>query len=171
MLIQPLTRAHDRSGFDCGNESLNRYLRELARQDAGRDLGITFVAVGGPGETRILGYYMLTMSKVNPLGVPDKSLPPARDVPVALLGRLAVDRGSQGQGVGERLLFDGLFRIQQIASQMGSFAVVVDALDQAAARFYAKYGFKPLNDDPLHLYLSMKEARKMGLRPHGIEGS
>lgn len=164
-MIQPLTRAHDQSGFDCGQETLNRFLRELARQDADRDLGVTFVALAASDGARILGYYTLAMSEVERQIIPQKNLPPERPAPVALLGRLAVDRRSQGQGLGERLLFDTLYRAQQVSSQMGTFAVVVDALGESAQRFYARYGFKPLLDDPLHLYLSLKEIRKMRLKP------
>ena len=165
MVIQPLSRTHDRNDFDCGEESLNRFLRALARQDADRDLGVTFVAVAEAGDTKILGYYTLAMSEVERLIVPQKNLPPERPVPVALLGRLAVDRRAQGHGLGERLLFDALQRAQQASSHMGAFAVVVDALNEDAQRFYARYGFQPLSDDPLHLYLSLKEIRKMGLKP------
>lgn len=163
MVIQPLTRAHDRAGFNCGEESLNRFLRDFARQDADRDLGVTFVAVEAPETAAILGYYTLTMSEVTRAVVPQKSLPSERPIPVALLGRLAVDVRRQGSGLGERLLFDALYRVQQVSAQMGTFAVVVDALSENARRFYLRYGFKPLEDDPLHLYLTLKEIRKMGL--------
>lgn len=165
MVIQPLNRAHDRNSFDCGEEALNRFLRELARQDADRDLGVTFVAVAEVDETTILGYYTLAMSEVERLIVPQTNLPPERPVPVALLGRLAVDRRAQGHGLGERLLFDALGRAQQVSSNMGAFAVVVNALNEDVRRFYARYGFQPLRDDSLHLYLSLKEIRKMGLTP------
>lgn len=92
-------------------------------------------------------------------------MPPECKVPIALLGRLAVDKSAQGQGLGERLLFDALFRAQQVASQMGTFALVVDALNDQAAQFYLRYGFKTLADDPRHLYLSIKEIRKLNLHP------
>jgi len=169
LVIQPLSRAHDRNGFDCGEEALNRFLRELARQDADRDLGATFVALAEADGTKVLGYYTLAMSEVERLIVPQKNLPPERPVPVALLGRLAVNRRAQGQGLGERLLFDALLRSQQVSSHMGTFAVVVDALGESVQRFYTRYGFKPLLDDPLHLYLPMKEVRKMGLAPEKIQ--
>ncbi len=165
MVIQPLARAHDRAGFDCGEESLNRFLRDFARQDAERDLGVTFVAVEAPDSAAIWGYYTLTMSEVTRALVPQKSLPSERPVPVALLGRLAVDSRRQGGGLGERLLFDALSHVQQVSSQLGTFAVVVDALGENARRFYLRYGFKSLQDDSLHLYLPVKEIRRMGLRP------
>jgi predicted GNAT family N-acyltransferase len=165
VIIERLSRAHDRARFDCGIPDLNRFLRELARQDSDRDLGITYIAVDDEESARVLGYYTLTMSEVARQIVPQRNLPPERSVPVTLLGRLAVDRSCQGRGIGETLLFDALHRVQNVSSQLGVFAVVVDAIDERARGFYSRYGFEQLSDDPLHLYLSLKEIRKLGLAP------
>lgn len=105
------------------------------------------------------------MSEVVRALVPQKSMPPERPVPVALLGRLAADVRRQGSGLGERLLFDALCRVQRVSAQMRTF-VVVDARDESAQRFYLRYGFRSLEDDPLHLYLPLKEIRRMGLGPN-----
>jgi GNAT superfamily N-acetyltransferase len=76
-----------------------------------------------------------------------------------------VDRSTQGQGLGAFLLVDALRRSQFIAEQIGVRAVEVDAIDEAARRFYVKFGFTPLLDDPKHLFLAMHVIRKLNLPP------
>jgi len=161
--IERLTRAHDRNAFDCGEPSLNNYLQRFALQNDERGIGRTFVAIES-GNAHILGYYTLAMGKVTFDAVPDsKKLPPRMPVPVVLLGRLAVDNGRKGSGLGRTLLLHALWRSQQIASHAGVYAVEVDALHEQAAQFYLKYGFTPLLDNPLHLYLSMKTIEALHL--------
>ena len=72
-----------------------------------------------------------------------------------MLGRLAVDRRSQGQGLGKFLLLDALRRICAAADQVSAHAVVLDAIDEGAKRFYERFGFLELTDDSLHLFLPM----------------
>lgn len=108
-----------------------------------------------PGESRVVGYYTLAAGAVVFEHLPtdaSKKLP-KHPVPVVLLARLAVDQSFQGKGLGERLLLDALQRSLDLSAGLGVHAVEVDALDDAAAAFYRKYGFTPLLDDPLHLYL------------------
>jgi GNAT superfamily N-acetyltransferase len=88
-------------------------------------------------------------------------------VPVVLLGRLAVDRTVQGQGLGAHLLIDALRRTECLAEAVGIRAVEVDAIDDAARRFYLKFGFGPLADDPNHLFLPLHVIRKLRLPPLG----
>ena len=88
---------------------------------------------------------------------------PRLDVPVVLLGRLAVHHGMQGHGLGTFLLIDALRRVQPIAEHIGVRAIEVDAIDDSARSFYMKFGFNPLLDDPRHLYLSMQVIRKLNL--------
>lgn len=116
------------------------------------------------GSAEIIGYYTLTMSEVASAIVPQKGLPSAQPIPVALLGRLAVALSAQGQGIGERLLFAALSNALQASSRIGCFAVVVDAINDNAARFYSRYGFRILSDDVLHLFLTLKDIRKMELK-------
>ncbi len=160
--IEPLQPRHDRSGFDCGVASLNEYLKRYARQNAAKDLGVTYVAVAAPEATFIAGYYTLVGSSVARAVLPEANLP-NYPIPSVLLGRLAVDQMQQGQGLGRLLLLDSLRRAQRMSETMGLFAAEVTALDAAARTFYLKYGFLPLQDDPLHLYLSMKTIRQMNL--------
>ena len=91
---------------------------------------------------------------------------PRLDVPVVLIGKLAVDRSVQGQGLGALLLVDALRRSLQISEQVGIGAVEVDAIDDAARNFYLKFGFRSLLDDPRHPFLTMAEVRKLKLDPY-----
>jgi GNAT superfamily N-acetyltransferase len=163
-VIERFGKRHDRTGFDCGRPSLNDWLQHRASQFEKRDLARCYVA-RRENEPRVLGYYTLSNHRVSFESLPDdeaKGLP-RLDIPVMLLGKLAVDQSVQGQGLGGLLLVDALRRVVPIAEQVGIRAVEVDALDEAARQFYLKYGFVPLRDDPLHLYLPMQVVRKLGL--------
>jgi GNAT superfamily N-acetyltransferase len=161
--IETLTREHDRNGFDCGEPTLNTYLQRLALQHAERNISRTFVALQGESFS-ILGFYTLVNGRVDFASVPtDKKLPPNVPVPTVLLGRLAVHVGGQGTGIERYLLLHALWRATRIADEAGVYAVEVDALNDSAARFYTRYGFVPLLDAPLHLYLPMRTIRQLGL--------
>lgn len=158
--IVPISSTHDRAAFDCGEQSLNDFLVRFARQNDEKGLGRTFVAVL-PGDLRIYGYYTLSSGAVKSETLPEKL--PRYPTPVVLLGRLAVDESAKGQGLGKILLLDALKRVLLLADQMGIYAVEVHAIDLQAKGFYLKYGFTPLLDDDMHLYLTMKKIRKLGL--------
>jgi GNAT superfamily N-acetyltransferase len=162
LLIERLSSAHDRSLFDCGEPSLNTYLRQYALQNDKKGLGRTFVALE-PGNPRIYGYYTLSTGAVTFDKVPQNL--PRYPVPVAHLGRLAVDLSLRGTGarLGETLLLDALRRAVGISEQIGLYAVEVWALNASARDFYLKYGFGALLDDQNHLYLPMKSVRKLKL--------
>jgi GNAT superfamily N-acetyltransferase len=164
--IERLDRQHDRTQFDCGVAALNDWLQKLASQHERRDLARTYVAVG-PGDQHVLGYYAVSNHRVSYEALPADQARglPRIDVPVVLLGRLAVDRSAQGQGLGEFLLIDALRRANHLADQIGIRAVEVDAIDRAAQNFYRKYGFVSLLDDERHLYLPMAVIRKLNLPP------
>ncbi len=160
VLIEPLTKHHNRENFDCGEESLNAFLKKFARQNDERGLGKTYIIVE-EGTTEILGYYTLSGGSVSSEKIPENL--PRYPVPVVHLGRLAVDKGAKGQGLGEILLFDALRRILKIADELGIYAVEVFALNERAKKFYLKYGFTSLPNDEFHLYLSVKIIRKLSL--------
>jgi len=164
--VLPLGKQHDRTQFDCGNNLLNEWLQQRAAQFDRRDLSRTFVAVE-PGQTQVLGFYALANHRVVYESLPDdqaKGLP-RMDIPVVLLGRLGVDRTTQGQGLGAFLLLNALRRIVHISQHVGIRAVEVDAIDAAARNFHLKYGFMPLLDDPQHLLLPLTVVRKLNLPP------
>ena len=162
--IRRLDKDHDRSAFDCGQAVLNAWLKDRAGQFDRRDLSRTFVATR-PNEATVLGYYALSAHRVICDVLPNAEARglPRLDIPVVLIGRLAVDRNTQGTGLGASLLVDALRRSLQISEQVGIRAVDVDALDQDARSFYQKFGFRSLLDDPRHLFLPIHEIRKLKL--------
>jgi GNAT superfamily N-acetyltransferase len=164
--IQKIDRSHDRASFDCGKTQLNEWIQRLAGQHERRDLSRTYVAVQS-GESKVIGYYAISSHQVSYESLSEdlaKGLP-VIDIPVVLLGRLAVDKSVQGQGLGAYLLIDALRRANHISRHIGVRAVQVHAIDEHARRFYLKYGFVSLSDDKSHLFLSMQVIRKLNLPP------
>ena len=159
-IIERLSSHHDRRDFDCGAEELNSYLVKYSGQHERKGIGRTYVAIED-NETRVLGYYTISSSGVAFEVVPENL--PHHPVPVALIGRLAVDVTARRRRLGETLLIHALRSAQRAARIVGIYAVVVNALDQAAKNFYLKYGFKELSDDHLHLYLTMKTIERLDL--------
>lgn len=156
--IQPLGKVHDRSAFDCGNHALNRYLQQQARQDAQRHVAATFVLLDDDGIVR--GFYSLSASLIALPEIPaalSRKLPRYDHLPVTLLGRLAVDQTISGQGAGQFLLADALRRSLESAQQVGAIAVIVDAKDAEAERFYKYFNFLPFQQTPLRLFLPMQQ--------------
>ena len=157
MQVLPLAGSHDRQGFDCGRQKLNDWLRQVARQHQEKGLSKTFVAIGEDAPDRIWGYYALTLAELENRHLPEawrKKLP--RRIPDVRLGRLAVDRRYQGKGLGGLLMVDALTRARRIHSEAGGIGLFVDALDDAAAGYYRRFGFAALPDNPLLLFLSAK---------------
>jgi GNAT superfamily N-acetyltransferase len=162
--IGELSAIHDRSNFSCGQPSLDEFLRKYAGQNQKSGVSRTFVATRH-SESAVCGYYSLAAGAVAFDNVAEslrKTLP-RYPIPVAHLGRLAVDQAAQGQSLGSFLLIDALRRIHIAADSIGIHAVEVIAIDDSAKRFCLKYGFLELQDDPHHLYLSLKDVRKLGL--------
>lgn len=161
--IGPLQKTHDRKSFDCGHEDLNHYLRTQARQDAEKRVAAPFVLTQ-PGNAKVLGFYTLSSSIIPVDELPPdlmKRLPRYGQLPVTLLGRLAVDRSASGQGVGEFLLVDALRRSLEAAQQIAAMAVIVDAKDQRAESFYRHFEFQPFQQTPLRLFLPMTQIAKL----------
>jgi len=143
-----LHSSHERKAFDCGNDQLNFYFRKQAGQDVKRKLSACFVTANESG--LVTGYYTLSNSSLAKDQIPEnirKKLPPAYlDLPVTLLGRLAVDVNEKEKGLGKLLLADGLKRSFTASKTIGSLAVVVDPIDESATKFYTKFGFISLPD-------------------------
>lgn len=156
MRVETLGPHHDRSAFESGVQPLDRYLRLQAGQDARKKMTAVFVLVLPTGE--IAGFYTLCATAVKLTDLPMKlarKLPRYPLVPATLLGRLAVDRREQGKGYGRFLLADALFRA--LRSEVASFAVIVDAKDDTARRFYERESFRPFPDHPMKLFLPMTD--------------
>jgi|SRR5208337_1795514 len=147
--VEPLGSNHDRAGFTCGVESLDRYLRSQAGQDVRRVANGVFVLVASDDPNAVLGYYTLCATSLGPGDVPltaRKHIPRYPLVAATLLGRLAVAQSRQGEGLGGLLLADALKRAYVSAAIVGSSMVVVDAISERAAAFYEAYGFIRLPD-------------------------
>jgi GNAT superfamily N-acetyltransferase len=158
-VIEPLRNDHDRSDFSCGNASLDRYLKEQAGQDFRRGCATSFVLAPKRGDISILGYYTLSSYGIDVGELPvevAKKLPRYPLIPATMLGRLGVDRRYQGQGVGEFLLMDALHRALTQSGEIAAAAVVVDAIDADAAKFYKHFGFVPFPAIAGRLFLPRK---------------
>jgi len=154
--LELLSEEHDRAGFHCGRESLDRYLRETAKGHLAKGVSITRVLVkrDAPAPKTILGYFTLTTILAEAKNWPQaaKGLP-KMPVPVILLGRLAVSESHQGQGIA-RLLLAAARQIAVSSLQgTGGIGLAVDAADEDVVGFYEKYGFKRIGSESLRLFL------------------
>jgi GNAT superfamily N-acetyltransferase len=155
-VVEPLGPQHERTAFSCGVPVLDRYLQEQASQDVRRRIAATFVLVMPGGH--IGGYYTLSATAVQLTDLPPevtKRLPRYPLVPAFLLGRLAVDTRYRGQGLGRFLLADALYRC--LTSEIAGFAVIVDAKDDDARRFYEREGFLGLPDRTNRLFRRLSD--------------
>lgn len=160
IVIRPFDRALVRSStFACGEPGLDLWLREQASQQERRDNVRTALAVD-EDSGRLAGYCSTRACET----VPDAAFTPAGrarryPVPAVLIARLAVDLEHQGRGVGRLLLADTLRRIATTSHVLGFEVVVVHALHEAAAGFYATCGFRRFHDQPLSLFLTTRDLR------------
>ncbi|AYL97216.1 GNAT family N-acetyltransferase [Mucilaginibacter celer] len=146
--IVALNSGLDKKNFDCGNEQLNNYLHKQAGQDVKRKLCAVSAIIDN---NRVIGYYTLSNTSIAREAIPEelrKKMPPSYyNLPATLLGRLAIDLQYKGQGLGEYLLIDALKKsFTASVEYIGSMAVVVDPIDEAATNFYSKYDFIKLPD-------------------------
>ena len=164
--VQRLGGGQDQASFDCGKSPLNEWLQRFAGQYERRDLARTYVAVR-QGSPRVLGYYAISNHLVRYDALLEEQAKglPIIDIPVVLLGQLAVDKTVQGQGLGQFLLIDALRRVVHISEHIGVRAVEVDAIDDDDRQFYLKFGFVSLLGDQQHLFLPMQVIRKLKLPP------
>ncbi len=149
--LEPLGSQHDRAGFVCGKDALDQYFQRQVTQDARRNLASPFVMVMPDGA--IGGYYTLSSTAIRLHDLPEdiaRRLQRYLLVPATLIGRLAIDRRYHGQGWGSFLLLDALHRCA--ASEIASFAVIVEAIDDEARAFYLHQSFLPLPDSPHRLF-------------------
>lgn len=161
--VEPLESRHRVNRFECGREQLDRWLRAYAKQGQRRNTARTF-AVCRQGETEVVGYYTLVASQVEQTEATDdvqretsKHFP----IPVCLIARLAVDRSEHGAGLGRSLLLDALQRTDLASRSVAMRAVLVHALDEEGAAFYAHFGFKPTSADPLTLMVPLEAVRQV----------
>lgn len=155
----PLTDAHDVADFDCGKRRLNDFLRRRALENQKSGKPRTYVAARGK---KVVAFYSLAPAAVTPDQAPERvgKGQGSQDIPVILLGRLAVAREEQGKDLGRHMLLDALRRALKGAEVIGGRAVLVHAEDEEARGFYLRYGFEASPTDELHLLMLMKDLRK-----------
>ncbi len=158
LVIEPLNRYHNRTVFNCGIESLDRYLQHQSNQDTKRRISRVFVARTPQNKTSILGYYTLSAVSIDLSVLPGniaKKLP-RHPIPAALIGRLAIDVSAQGKGIGKILLSNAIKRTLAVSDDIAIYAMVVDAINQQAASFYKRYGFTRLANGGTRLFLPLR---------------
>ncbi|AOJ79218.1 hypothetical protein WS86_00325 (plasmid) [Burkholderia savannae] len=156
--IVPLTEKHGRKSFECGTTALDRYFHDQVTQDIRRRVAACFVAVDDAG--LVAGYYTLAAASVALTDLPHdvaRKLPRYPSVPAVRMGRLAVDGGFRGAGLGGALLVNALRRAA--AAEIPAVVMLVDAKDDQAAAFYRHYGFVPFADSPRTLFYPLAGIR------------
>ena len=152
---EPLSDGHDLAGFDCGQPSLNDWLRRRARANQVAGASRTFVVCDGP---QVVGYYALAAGAVNSSSVSGRIRRNMPDpIPVVLLGRLAVDGSYHGQGFGRALFRDAVLRVRNAAESIGVRAILVQAISEDAKKFYLALGFEPSLTDPMMLLVTLAD--------------
>lgn len=164
LIIEAISGSHDRKNFSCGTPALDNYIRQQARQDIKRRISRVFVARSHDHPRTILGYYTLSSLSIDLAALPDETSRklPRHPIPAALLGRLAVDVSARGTGIGKMLLMDAITRTLTVSSEIAIYAMVVDAIDADAQGFYQQYGFLPLSQDSLRMFLPLKSIQTSG---------
>ena len=160
--VEPLARAHAREDFRCGQEAVDRHLRERALQSQAKRLSSTRVLLHSATGV-MAGYYTLAMGQVDFGELPPalvKKLP-RRELPVAVLAWLGVDLRFQGQGLGERLLAMALRDCWDASRTFPFIAIVLDCLDEDTKRFYRRWDFREIPAHPLRMFLSAAELEAM----------
>jgi len=154
LTIEPLNKQHDRAAFRCGQPDLDAWFHQRAGQDERRNIARVFVAVDS--ELGVVGFYSLgafTLALPNLPKDVARNLPRYDAIPAALIGRLARDERVRGQGMGDLLLADAIKRILGAGRALAVFAIVVDAKDETAVRFYEAFGFRTFPSQPNRLFL------------------
>ena len=159
VLIELLAAHHQRAGFDCGEPALNDFLQRQAGQLGRKGFGKTYVALAADGLS-VTGFVTLSAGQAQTHSLPAHLKLPRYPVPILRVGRLAVDRSAQGQGIGQQLMAFALKLALDFSKSVGLYAVVIEAKHDRAKAYYQSMGFQSTLDDPLCLYLPMAVLEK-----------
>lgn len=168
--LRPVRRVEandDLDRFDCGVPAFDEWLKRFALSDQRAGASVTYVLERG---SQMVGFYTLAPHTIEPEAAPGRlgaGMARQRPIPVILLARLGLDRSVQGTGLGGDLLKDALARCAAAADDIGGRAVLVHAKDDGAAAFYQRHGFVPLEQNPNHLFVLMKDLRASIRRSFG----
>ena len=157
---EPLNAGHPLDAFDCGNPALNEWLIRHAGQAHASGSARTYVVVD---DQRIAGYFSLAVGQIDSLEAPERVRKGMGNypIPVVVLARLAVSLVDQGHGLGVGLLQDAIRRTLVVADQAGVRALLTHPIDEAAARFYSRFGFEASPVRDRQLILLLKDARRL----------
>jgi len=158
--ICKLEKTSNKEEFDCGIEELNEYIKKYARQYQERGLSTTFTIISQL-DKKVIGYYSLSQSKIEKeaLSLEDQKKVPNCEIGVILLGKLARTLSEKGNGLGEKLILDAMHRVYRISEEVGTYALIVDAINEKAKVFYKKYGFIEFPHQPMRLMINKKTLR------------
>ena len=148
--IRSLDASVEVAAFRCGIAPLDLYIRRYASQDVRRNVARAFIATPETDSRRLAGFFTLSAGSVGCTELPESLARklPRYPVPVALIGRLAVDSAFQQQGLGSILLADACHKVAQASAVLAVAGIVVDAKDETAAAFSRHFGFVPLPGQP-----------------------
>ena len=153
----PLADLHQLDGFDCGQAALDEWLKRRARSNAATGASHTYVACEG---VKVVAYYALSAGAVAVTHAPGRFRRNMPDpIPVAVLGRLAVDRSAQGKGLGRALFRDAGLRVLNAADIIGIRGLLVDAISDEAKAFYLSLGMTPSPLSPMTLVVTLADFR------------
>ena len=168
--IEPFGEKHKklRAAFSCGSELLDRYLKQQASQDAAKRAAVPYVLISE--DDHIAGYYTLSSDHIRADDLPEGmvkelNLPRYPFIGATLIGRLARDLSFKGQGVGELLLADALKVALAMSRKIASAAVIVDAEDEKAHKFYSDFGFIAFPESKKRLFLPMQTIEELFPEP------
>ena len=152
MISKVLEKNHNRKNFTCGIDELDNYLKQYANQDIKKRLAVCYVIEDHKNE--VIGYYTLYSNSIDLSDIPENLAKSFKysEIPVIIIGRLAIHQEYQGNKLGQSLLIDALKRIIEISALIGNHAVIVDPINEVAEKFYAKFGF-----------ISLKSSKRMFL--------
>jgi GNAT superfamily N-acetyltransferase len=163
LIIEPISRVHNRKEFDCGDQDVTRFLREKALQDHELDLSRTSVLVDPDDDpTRVIGYHTLLMQQVEQKSIPNDRPRIKRPITVLLLGQLGVDNRYQRRGLGEVLLMDAQAAAHLISKRAGIRAMALDARNEELAKWYEKHDFIRFPRQ-LRMFKPIADIRKLNL--------
>lgn len=158
IIILQLVKEHNTFNFDSGENALDEYLKKYAFENSERGISRAWIALLKSTIDCIVGYYTLSSCHIEHLELSKKDQRglPKYHIPAIRIGRLAIDKKFQGLGYGAILLYNAIFRIVLISKEVGIRLILVDAKHEQAKKFYMKFGFAALPDNPLKLILPIK---------------
>jgi GNAT superfamily N-acetyltransferase len=158
--LHPINKALSKASFDCGYPSLNDFLRLYALKNEKLSIGKTYIGLSD--NKGVCGYFTISTAQIVAEDLPEdlQRKLPRYPVPAFRIGRLAVDKEYQGAGIGQKLLKHALLKAIEVSYNVGLYAVLVDAIDEKAMRFYLKFGFIPFDEKPLTLFLPIDTIKR-----------